>query len=261
VRNDMLETGPGSDFNAADARLMKLGRWIDVSAGDRRFALRNPMTGKSAFRALRYGAQQVDRGPAVAKHRKAFDAALRNAATQLRDQLVQMAPFTRAGGMARPPQALLRAAVLEHCLAAPASTPLDGKTFDAAALDDIANRLAGQLSGGDEGMAMELAPRLRQQPELQALAQKPMSMEHLDEWLADAVADHAALPTATAESGATWAAAISTQLQAARREVDGHDTRLPQVSREGIRESLKHIVRNIEGSSRLRPAAASSAWA
>jgi hypothetical protein len=252
VRNDMLEIGPGSDFNAADARLMKLGRWIDVAADDHRFALRNPMTGKSAFRALRYGAQQVDRGPAVAKHRKAFDVALRNAAAQLRDQLVQMAPFTRAGGMARPPQTLLRAAVLDHCIAAPASALLDGKTFDAAALDDIANRLASQLSGGDEGMAMELAPRLRQQPDIEALASQPMSMERLDEWLADAVAEHAALPTASAESGASWAEAIATELQAARREVDGHDTRLPQVSREGVRESLKHIVRNIEGSSRLR---------
>jgi hypothetical protein len=252
VRNDLFETGPGSPFAAANARLMKLGRWIDVAAGDRRLALRNPMTGKSAFRALRYGAQQVDRGPAVARHRKAFDAALRRAATQLRDQLMQMAPLTRAGGMAHAPRALLRAAVLDHCIAAPTSALLDGRTFDGAALDDIARRIAGMIAGGDEGAALELAARLRQQPELHALARKPMTMERLDEWLADAVAEHAALPGSTAESGAAWGDAITAELQTARGEVHGHDTRLPTVSREGIRESLKHIVRNIEGSSRLR---------
>ena len=252
VRNDMFETGPGSSFAAANARLMKLGRWIEVTAGEDRHTLRNPMTGKSAFRALRYSAQQVDRGPAVSRHRKTLDAALRRAATQLRDQLVLQAPFARAGGPAKVPTALLRAAVLDHCVAAPASAMLDGKTFDAAALDDIAHRLAAQIAAGDEGMAAELAPRLRQQPELEALTREPMSMEQLDDWLADAVADHAAVPTAAAASSAAWAEGITADLATALREVQGHDTRLPQVTREGMRGLLKHIVSNIEGSSRLR---------
>lgn len=252
VRNDLFETGPGSPFAAANARLMKLGRWIDLAAGGRRFGLRNPMTGKSAFRALRYGAQQVDRGPAISRHRKALDAALRRAATQLRDLLVHMAPLGRVGGMDRPPRALLRAAVLDHCLAAPGATPLDGQRFDGAALDDIAQRLAGQLAAGDQALALARAPGMRRLPELQALAQQPMSMERLDEWLADAVADHAAVPDVEAGQGAAWAGAVAAELQAARREVHGHDTRLPRVSLEGIRDALKHIVRNLEGSSRLR---------
>jgi hypothetical protein len=251
VRNDMFDTGPGSVFAAVNARLMKMGNWIDRAAGDQPFGLRNPMIGKSAFRALRYGAQQVDRGPAVGRHRKAFDAALRRAATQLRDQLVQMAPFARVGGPARVPTELLRAAVLDHCIAAPASSLLDGHAFDDAALDDVAQRLATLVASGDEGMALELAPQLRQSPELKALAKAPMSMERLDEWLTEAVATHAALPTA-AGTETSWAEGITAELETARIEVEGHDTRLPHVTREGIRDALKHIVRNIEGSSRLR---------
>ena len=251
VRNDFFDTGPGSPFAAVDARLMKMGRWIDRATADRPFALRNPMVGKSAFRALRYGAQQVDRGPAVGRHRKAFDAALRRAATQLRDQLVQMAPFARSGGPARVPTELLRAAVLDHCVAAPASSLLDGKAFDEAALGDIAIRLATLVTQGDENMALELAPQLRQLTELQALGKAPMSMERLDEWLADAVASHAALPN-VAGTDASWAEDITAELKTARLEVEGHDTRLPHVTREGVRDALKHIVRNIEGSSRLR---------
>jgi hypothetical protein len=206
------------------------------------------MKGKSAFRALRYGAQQVDRGPAVARHRKAFDAALRDAASQLRDQLVALAPMARSGGPGQVPVELLRAAVLDHCLATP-DRLLDGRVFDAVAVQDIATRLADMLAaaGGRAADAAQhgLAEHLKQQPQLQTLIGAPLRMEQLEAWLADALRTHAAHPRG-------WADAAAAGLQRARIEVQGHDTRLQQVDREALRKSLKHIVQNIEGSSRLR---------
>ncbi|WP_140626528.1 hypothetical protein [Methylibium rhizosphaerae] len=248
VRNDLFDTGPGSDFAAVQSRLMKMGRWIGRATNDRWGALRNPMKGKSAFRALRYGTQQVDRGPAVARHRKAFDAALRGAASQLRDQLVALAPTARSSGPGQVPVELLRAAVLDHCLATP-DRPLDGRMFDAAAVHDVATRLAGMLAtaGGRPAGAAQpgLVEHLKQQPQLRTLVGAPLRMEQLEAWLADALKTHAAQPEG-------WADAAAAGLQRARVEVQGHDTRLQQVDREALRKSLKHIVQNIEGSSRLR---------
>lgn len=255
VRNDLFDTGPGSEFAAIESRLMKMGRWIALATSDKPGQLRNPMKGKSAFRALRYGAQQVDRGPAIAKHRKAFDAALRAATSQLKDQLVALAPLARSGGPGQVSRELLRAAVLDHCLATP-DQPLDNRVFDAAAVHDVAARLAGMLAaaGGRPADLTQpgLAEHLQQQPELQKLAETPLRMEHLQAWLADAVKTHAAQPVGRAELHPQWADAVAAELQRAHLEVHGHDTRVPHVDREALRKSLKHIVQNIEGSSRLR---------
>lgn len=256
VRNDMFDTGPGSAFAALNARIMKMGQWIAHAAGDKTLQLRNPIKGKSAFRALRHGAQQVDRGTAIGRHRTAFDASLRKAATELRAQLVQLAPLARAAGPAQVPQELFRAAVFDHCLAAEAGTRLDGKQFNAAAIDDIASRLAGLLAeaGGrpQDDHAPSLLAQLKSLPQFETLASTPMSMEQLGTWLGDALKTHDSLPWGCAEPRPLWADAIAGELEKAHHEVHGHDTRLRQVSREGIRGALKHIVANIEGSSRLR---------
>ena len=256
VRNDLFDTGPGTAFAAINARIMKMGRWIDHAAGDKAVQLRNPIRGKSAFRALRHGAQQVDRGTAIGRHRTTFDASLRRAAAQLRAQLVQLGPLARADGPAQVPQELFRAAVIDHCLAADAGTLLDGMHFNAAAIDDIATRLAGLLAeaGGPPRDADEPSPvaELKRLPQFEALASTPMSMEQLGAWLGNALKTHDSLPWGWAEPRPPWGDAIAGELEKAQHEVHGHDTRLLQVSREGIRSALKHIVANIEGSSRLR---------
>jgi hypothetical protein len=256
VRNDMFDTGPGTLFAALNARIMKMGQWIRHAAGDTALQLRNPIKGKSAFRALRHGAQQVDRGTAIGRHRTAFDVALRKAATELRAQLVQLAPLARAGGPAQVPQELFRAAVIDHCLATGAGTPLDGMHFNAAAMDDIAARLAGLLAeagGRPQGAHPPgLLAQLKSLPQFEALGSTPMSMEQLGTWFGDALKRHESLPWAGAEARPRWADAVAGALKKAHQEVHGHDTRLPQVSREGMRGALKHIVANIEGSSRLR---------
>jgi len=256
VRNDLFDTGPGTPFAALNARIMKMGRWIDNAAGDKTLQLRNPIKGKSAFRALRHGAQQVDRGTALGRHRTALDASLRKAAAELRAQLVQLAPLARAGGPAAVPQELFRAAVIDHCLAAGAGAVLDGMHFNAAAIDDIAARLAGLLadaSGQPHGAHTEdLLAQMKSQPIFESLASTSMSMERLGAWLDDALKTHESLPWGSIEPRPRWADAIASALDKAHHEIHGHDTRLPQVSREGIRGALKHIVANIEGSSRLR---------
>jgi hypothetical protein len=252
----LFDTGPGSAFAALDARIMKMGRWIDHAAGDKPLQLRNPIKGKSAFRALRHSAQQVDRGTAIGRHRKALDASLRQAATQLRAQLVQLGPLARSGGPDQVPKELFRAAVLDHCLAARGDTQIDGMHFNAAAIDDVAARLAKLLAeaGGRPPNADEPGPvaHLKGLPPFKDLASAPMSMERLDTWLGDALQTHHSLPWAWAEPRPPWADAIAGELKKAHHEVHGHDTRLQQVSREGLRSALKHIVTNIEGSSRLR---------
>jgi hypothetical protein len=257
VRNDMFDTGPGSTFATLNARIMKMGQWIAHAAGDKTLQLRNPIKGKSAFRALRHGAQQVDRGTAIGRHRKAFDASLRKAATELRAQLVQLAPMARSGGPAQVPQELFRAAVLDHCLATEAGTQLDGRQFNTAAIDDIAARLAGLLAEAGGGRpqsdhAPSLLAQLKSLPQFEALASTPMSMEQLGTWFGDALKTHESLPWIETEPRPRWADAIAGELEKAHHEVHGHDTRLRQVSREGMRGALKHIVANIEGSSRLR---------
>ena len=256
VRNDLFDTGPGTAFAALNARIMKMGQRIAHAAGDKALQLRNPIKGKSAFRALRHGAQQVDRGTAIGRHRTAFDASLRKAATELRTQLVQLGPLARAGGPAKVPQELFRAAVLDHCLAAETGTLLDGKRFNAAAIDDIATRLAGLMAeAGSHPQGAHppgLLAQLKSLPQFESLASTLMSMEQLGTWLGDALKTHESLPWAWAEPRPPWADAVASELEKAHHEVHGHDTRLPQVSREGIRSALKHIVANIEGSSRLR---------
>ena len=98
VHNDLFDTRPGSDFATINARLMKMGRWVERATPERARRVRNPIVGKSPFRALRHGVQKVDRGPAIARHRLARETALREAATALKDRLIEAAPGMSGAG-------------------------------------------------------------------------------------------------------------------------------------------------------------------
>ncbi|WP_053844725.1 hypothetical protein [Paracidovorax avenae] len=252
VRNDLFETGPGSDFAAIDARLVKTGRWIERAAPQRGRLLRNPLVGKTPFTALRHGTQGVERGPAIARHRRAREAALREAAEGLRAHLADAALRMRTPGPGQVPEALLRAAVLAHCLQTPAPEPLEREGFDAAALGDIAGRLAGMLSldlAADR--RADLARRLTGAPALQALAALRFDARTMGQWLDEARAV-AGAATQAAGDGPEPLHAASAALARAREEVVGRDTRVPVVDRETVRAALKEIIARLEGSSRLR---------
>lgn len=269
VGNDLFDTGPGSAFAAIDARLMKMGRWVERAAPARKRWLRNPLVGKSPFRALKHGVQGVDRGPAIARHRAAREAALRNAAAALKDGLLQMAPSLRTPGPGQVSQALLRAAVIEHCLDAPAPQPLEREGFDEDARTAIAERLARLLAPAADDSATgaeatrRLVNHLAEQPSLRALATLRLDAGTLDQWFSEArktSASHVSgSPTGATPAGASgaedpadWASAVSDGLARARQQVDGRDTRVPEVTRDTVRAALKDIIANIEGSSRLR---------
>ncbi|MDA8448655.1 hypothetical protein M5C97_05400 [Acidovorax sp. NCPPB 3859] len=252
VRNDLFETGPGSDFAAIDARLVKTGRWIERAAPQRGRLLRNPLVGKTPFTALRHGTQGVERGPAIARHRRAREAALREAAEGLRAHLSDAALRMRTPGPGQAPEALLRAAVLAHCLQAPAPEPLEREGLDAAARGDIAGRLAGMLSPGlDADGRTGLAHRLAGAPALQALATLRLDERTMGQWLDEARAV-AGAATQAAGDGPEALHAASAALARAREEVEGRDTRVPVVDRETVRAALKEIIARLEGSSRLR---------
>ncbi|AVT00810.1 hypothetical protein C8236_04895 [Paracidovorax avenae] len=252
VRNDLFESGPGSDFAAIDARLVKTGRWIERAAPQQGRLLRNPLVGKTPFTALRHGTQGVERGPAIARHRRAREAALREAAGGLQAHLAEAALRTRTPGPGRVPEALLRAAVLAHCLQSPAPEPLEREGFDAAARGDIAERLAGMLSPGlDADGRAGLAHRLAGAPALQALAALRLDERTMGQWLDEARAVTGAA-TQAAGNGPEALRAASAALARAREEVVGRDTRVPVVDRETVRTALKEIIARLEGSSRLR---------
>ncbi|WP_272551447.1 hypothetical protein [Acidovorax sp. NCPPB 3576] len=183
ARNDLFERGPGTEFAALNARLMKTGRWIERATPERGRLLRNPIFGKSPFRALRHGTQNVERGPAIARHRAAREAALREAAVALKEQLIAMAPFTRSPGSGQVSDGLLRAAVLAHCLETPAPRPLERAGFDADACADIADRLANLLTPAP---APGLQRQLAQMPQLKALTDLRLDAKLMGEWLAAA---------------------------------------------------------------------------
>lgn len=253
VRNDLYDLGIASEFAAIEARVLKMGRWIDRASRDRAVNIRNPITGKSAFRAMRHGTQQVERGPAIAKHRAAFDRILRNAAQHLRDRLSEQAPFARAGGPRRVPEELVRTAVLDHCLALPGDTCIDRYQLGETALNDIASRLSClvvQLGGG-RGNAPTDTLSERFSPQVKALAGTTMSMELLKHWTKEAQKTSASSPIAR-EEDSSWGDAIHGNLEKARQEAYGRDTRLSHVTREELRKSLKEVVAHMEGSSRLR---------
>ncbi|BFO54301.1 hypothetical protein [Acidovorax sacchari] len=252
VRNDLFDTGPGSDFAAIDARLVKTGRWIERAAPQRGRLLRNPLVGKTPFTALRHGTQGVERGPAIARHRRAREAALREAAEGLRAHLADAALRMRTPGPGQVPEALLRAAVLAHCLQTPAPEPLEREGFDAEARGHIAGRLAGMLSPGlDAAGRAGLAHRLAAAPALQALAVLRFDARTMEQWLdeARAVAGTAA---PAARDGPVDLHAASAALARAREEVAGRDTSVPVIDRETVRTALKEIIARLEGSSRLR---------
>ncbi len=252
VRNDLFETGPGSDFAAIDARLEKTGRWIERAAPQQGRLPRNPLVGKTPFTALRHGTQGVERGPAIARHRRAREAALREAAGSLQAHLAEAALGMRTPGPGQVPEALLRAAVLAHCLQTPAPEPLEREGFDEAAQHDIAGRLAAMLSPGlDADGRAGLARRLSGAPALQALATLRFDARTMGQWLDEARAA-AGAATQVAGDGPEDLRAASAALARAREEVVGRDTRLPVVDRETVRTALKEIIARLEGSSRLR---------
>lgn len=257
VHNDLFDTGPGSDFAAINARLMKTGRWIERATPERARRFRNPILGKSPFRALRHGTQKVDRGPAIARHRLARETALREAAAALKDQLIEAAPRMRTPGPGQVPEVLLRAAVLEHCLQAPAPQPLERAGFDEDARADIADRLASLLlptAGGTvsvAGEARSLASRLSELPELRALAGVRLDAQALGQWFSQAREASGGDGVETPED-VPWVQVVSSALTRAEEEAEGRDTRVPVINRETVRSALKDIIANIEGSSRLR---------
>ena len=268
VGNDLFDTGPGSAFAAIDARLMKMGRWVERATARKRW-LRNPLVGKSPFRALKHGVQGVDRGPAIARHRAAREAALRNAASALKDGLLQMVPALRTPGPGQVPQALLRAAVIGHCLDSPAAQPLEREGFDADARTAIAERLARLLSpaAADSATGAQalqgLVDHLKEQPALRALATLRLDAGTLDHWFSEAQKTSTSQVIRSAagtspggasgtEDAAGWASTVSDGLARARQQVDGRDTRVPEVTRDTVRAAVKDIIANIEGSSRLR---------
>ncbi|HET9642110.1 MAG TPA: hypothetical protein VFP68_01815 [Burkholderiaceae bacterium] len=260
VRNDLFDAGPGSHFCAINARLMKMGRWIERATSGRKRWLRNPLVGKSPFRALRHGVQGVERAPAIARHRLARENALREAATALKDRLIEVANTARSPGRNRVPEALLRAAVLEHCLQTPAPQSLERKGFAEDARSDIAKRVARMLqpsagtSSGTSQATADLAMRLVQQPDLVKLAKARFDAKILAAWFLEA--RKAGGGTGTLHHGVTeqadWAEAVAKGLTRAEEEAVGRDTRVPKVTRETVRTALKDIIANIEGSSRLR---------
>lgn len=257
VRNDLFDTGPGTDFAAVNARLMKTGRWIERATPERGRLLRNPIFGKSPFRALRHGTQNVERGPAIARHRPAREAALREAAAALRDQLIAAAPGTRSPRPGQVPDGLLRAAVLAHCLETPAPQPLERARFDEDACADIADRLANLLTPAP---APGLQRQLAQMPQLQALANLRLDAKAMGEWFAAARpaggsgAGQGAQGAQAVQEGqeVPWVQTVATALARAEEEAEGRDTRVPVITRETVRSALKDIIKNIEGSSRLR---------
>ncbi|SFD34202.1 hypothetical protein [Paracidovorax konjaci] len=254
VRNDIFETGPGTHFAAINSRLMKTGRWIERATPERGRLLRNPIFGKSPFRALKHGTQNVERGPAIARHRLAREQELRRAATALVGPLVAAAERARAPGPGQVPDALLRAAVLEHCLQTPAPQPLERDGFDEAARADIALRLAGRLSP-DPGP--DLVQQLKQSTQLKALADLRLDSGAMGEWFGEvrgAPGNDGAQEVQEAQGGqeVPWVQTVSTALAQAEEEALGRDTRVPMVTRETVRSALKDIIANIEGSSRLR---------
>lgn len=257
VRNDLFQTGPGTDFAAINARLMKTGRWIKRATPERARLLRNPIVGKSPFRALRHGTQNVERGPAIARHRLARETALRQAAAALVEPLAAAARRARSPGPGLVPDGLLRAAVLEHCLQTPAPQPLERAGFDEAARADIAARLAVLVSSN---AGPGLAEQLAQSNQLQALADLRLDSQAMSAWFAEvrpASGSDGAQAAQPAEEGAPaqeapWVQAVSTALVRAEEEAEGRDTRVPVITRETVRSALKDIIANIEGSSRLR---------
>lgn len=251
VRNDLFETGPGTDFAAIDSRLMKTGRWIKRATPERGRLLRNPIFGKSPFRALRHGTQNVERGPAIARHRLTRETELRRAATALTGPLIATAQRARSQGPGQVPDGLLRAVVLEHCLHTPAPEPLERAGFDEVARADIAARLANRLS---RNPGPGLAERLAQSPQLQALADLRLDSRTMGKWFAEVRESSGSDETQEAreEQEAPWVQAVSTALARAQEEAEGRDTQVPVVTRETVRSALKDIIDNIEGSSRLR---------
>ncbi|MCS4510441.1 hypothetical protein [Xylophilus ampelinus] len=252
VRNDLMSDGPGSDFAVINDRLMKMGRWVERATSDRETPLRHPMRAKSPFRALHHGVQQVDRGASIGHHKVLRDQAVLTAASNLRDHLVTTPP-PAASSLTIVPTALLRSAVLEHCLADADARGLERAGFDTAALKNIVARMSERLTLPDETPATAAA-RLLALPEVQALASLRLDAATLSSWTGDARrAKDEGQPASTSGDMAPGPLDIAhAALQTARDEALGRDTRVADINRETVRSALQDIVQNIEGSGRLR---------
>ncbi len=275
VGNDLYKREAGSDWAFIEKRIRKWGVWIDRAEGNDG-KVRNALINKSAFRALSMGIQQVERGP-VSRHTAAYEKALRSTAQALQTPLLTLAPLLRLTGSAgregaEVPPDLLKAVVLEHCLALPPTVSMDRYALADAALEDLQARLNVHLtSAATPDGAVPLQPLL---PQIQALAGAQMNFEILSQWVDAAELSLSRRPAVPAprESALTEAstslqpavAASPTEqpdasiqqaragLQTAFEEAYGRDTRMPTVTREALRALLHDIVANIEGSSRLR---------
>ncbi|WP_018606705.1 hypothetical protein [Uliginosibacterium gangwonense] len=251
VRNDLHDTGSNSDFATIEAWMLKMGKWIDRASRDNNILnVRNPMSGKSAFRALRHGTQQTERGTAFSKHRVAFDRALRQAAEGLRDHLLTQAPRTHAGGPNKVSEQLIRAAVLDHCLALPHEVCIDRYKLDTAAITDITTRLLN-LVNHQYGTGQRNPTMVTDSPteQIKRLSGKTIDMELLQSWFDEAL--KTSLPSSE-DTPLAWSNAVKEKLAEAHKEAYGKDTRINHFNKEKFRETIKEVIANMDGSARLR---------
>ncbi|HEU4458466.1 MAG TPA: hypothetical protein VFR90_05035 [Methylibium sp.] len=249
VRNDLYDTAAGSPFAQIESRLKKVGVWIERVGGDHGLKPRQPFFGKSPFRALqRYGLEQVERGDDAAQ-RRSLGAATRTAVAALGNAYANALanpPAAAPRGEAAQVRLQLRRAALEHCLAQPGPMVLEGRRLGPGAIDDIVARLAaGVRAHGPAAIAQATVAAteqaLRAWPEVQAWTQNPprLSPERLARW---------AEQDLTPAGAAPYRAALA-PVNDARH---GRDTRRPAIDIESVRGALHEVVRDIQGSSRLR---------
>lgn len=249
VRNELYESGPKSDLAKINSWLQKTGKWITRAENDTGIRLRNPLSGNSAFRALRHGTQQVERATALTRHQKAFDQHLRKASGNLQALLIAHAPYTRAVGPGRVSNTILRAAVLAHCQALPPDICMDRYKLTPEALADVRVRVNDLIHqyGSPANNASIDAQALNKQ--VQAFEGHIMSMEVLKQWFEETQAH--SIP-GTAEADAAHTAAISENLKKAHIEAYGKDTRIENFDKEKFRLAMKDVIAQMDGSSRLR---------
>jgi hypothetical protein len=89
-RNGLLEQGENSDFMQTDARLRKLGKWIERKEHKPSLFHRLlPTLKKSPFRSLKFGTMGVDRQD-IEKHRTDYISTLQDALSPLQDITLQL---------------------------------------------------------------------------------------------------------------------------------------------------------------------------
>ncbi|WP_245541881.1 hypothetical protein [Uliginosibacterium gangwonense] len=249
VRNELYESGPKSNLAKINSWLQKTGKWITRAENDTCIHLRNPLSGNSAFRALRHGTQQVERATALTRHQKAFDQHIKKASGDLQALLMAHAPHTHAGGAGRVSSSIVRAAVLAHCQALPPDICMDRYKLTPEALADVRVRVNDLIHqyGSPANNAPINAQALNKQT--QAFEGQIMSMEVLKQWFEETQTH--SIPGA-AEADAAHKAAISESLKKAHIEAYGKDTRIENFDKEKFRLAMKDVIEQMDGSSRLR---------